>query len=248
MMKAAFEDVLRHQRLTPLFQPIVDIQNQQLVGYEALIRGPQENHFFTPLVLFKVARQLNRERELEQLCCRLQIAEFCRQGLEGWLFLNLSPQLFIELSRLEEHQKPWCTTDTQQPHVVIELSEQELSRDYVQLRIAAERCRRQNVRFAIDDLGEGYASLRLWSELQPEFVKLDRYFTQHLHRHPFKQKLIEAISMVARAHHTHVIAEGVEQKRQLEVLQALGVSHAQGYYFGHPQAIPKRNFEECWLP
>jgi len=246
MMKAAFEDVLRHQRLTPLFQPIVNIQTNTLVGYEALIRGPQDSHFSTPLVLFKVARKLNRQRELEQLCCRLQIAEFCRQGLEGWLFLNLSPQLFIELSQLEEHEKPWCSAGTQQPRVVIELSEQELSRDYVQLRMAAERCRRQNVRFAIDDLGEGYASLRLWSELQPEFVKLDRYFTQHLHRHPFKQKLIAAISQVAQAHQTYVIAEGVEQKRQLDVLQALGVSHAQGYYFGYPQATPKRECEMGW--
>ena len=248
MMKAAFEEVLRCQQLTPLFQPIVDIQNKCVIGYEALIRGPQNSHLYTPYVLFKIARELKRERELEQLCCRLQLAEFSRLGLEGWLFLNLSPQLFIDLSRLDDSDKPWCfpALAPSQPQVVIELSEQELSQDYEQLRIAAERCRRQNVRFAIDDLGEGYASLRLWSELQPEYVKLDRYFTQHLHRHPFKQALLQAISQVALKNGTSVIAEGVEQKVQLEVLQKLGVSHAQGYYFGHPLANPERNVDHCW--
>lgn len=238
-MQIAFEDILCHQRLTPLFQPIVDISGQRIVGYEALIRGPQYTPFYSPVVLFKEARRLGKERELEQLCCRLQVEAFVRLGLQGRLFINLSPLLFIDLSCLPLEQKPWhLEGQSSQPAVVIELSEQELSREYMQLRLAAQRCRRENVQIAIDDLGEGYASLRLWSELQPEYVKLDRYFTQHLHRHPFKRALLEAVNKLAIDHNMQVIAEGIEQKVQLDALLQLGISHAQGYYFGYPVALP----------
>lgn len=238
-MKAVFEDIVCQRRLTPLFQPIVDIPNQRLVGYEALIRGPQETHFYNPSVLFKMARYLGREDELEQLCCQLQVEAFSRLGLQGRIFINLSPQLFIELSFLPSQQQPWyVSSQATQAEVVLELSEQELSRDYEQLRLAAERCRRQHVQIAIDDLGEGYASLRLWSELQPEYVKIDRYFSQHLHRHPFKRALLKAINEVAQAHGTMVIAEGIEQKVELEALLPLGIAQAQGYYFGYPTATP----------
>lgn len=239
-MRTALEHVLRTRSLTPLFQPIINIQSLQLIGYEALIRGPEKTHLYSPLALFSLARQYNKQRELEQLCCQVQIERFCALGLQGKLFLNLSPGLFMDLSRLDSAQRPWqsdvsaCRT----LEVVIELSETELTRDYEQLRIAAERCRRQEVAFAIDDLGEGYASLRLWSELQPEFVKLDRYFAQHIHRHPFKQQLLKAISEVARANQTAVIAEGIEHEAELAMLQQLGVSHGQGFLLGHPSANP----------
>lgn len=240
-MKAALEAVLRDETLTPLFQPIVDIRSQKVLGYEALIRGPVNTHLHMPIVLFSVAKKYGKTQELEQLCCRLQMAKFIELGLQGLLFLNLSPELFIDLSRAFSGQiPPWLdkSTDHNRLKIVVELSESELTRDYDQLRIAAERCRRQGIQFAIDDLGEGYASLRLWSELQPEFVKLDRYFAHHIHRHPFKQQLLKAISEVALQNKTFVIAEGIEQECELDVLQIIGVSHGQGFYLGHPVENP----------
>lgn len=237
-MMTALDELLLHQRLTPLFQPIIDLRSQQCIGYEALIRGPVNSHLHLPGVLFKVARQYEKVQELEVLCCQIQVEAFVRLGLTGLLFLNFSPDLFIHLSR-DTSPRPWAVANQQpQPQVVIELSESESTYDYEQLRIAVEYSRREKIQFAIDDLGEGYASLRLWAELQPEFVKLDRYFIQHIHKHPFKQRLLKGISDVARSAKTCVIAEGIESQAELSVLQDLGVSHGQGFYLGKPTANP----------
>lgn len=247
-MKAALEDVLHHQRLKPLFQPIVDLKSYEIIGYEALIRGPAHSHLYSPLVLFNVARKYGLAQQLEQLCCKLQVEMFHRLGLSGLLFLNMSPELFISLSKLHRDIQPWFEAGyaaSTHATIVIELSEQQLTRDYEQLRMAAQRCRRLGVQFAIDDLGEGYASLRLWSELQPEFIKLDRYFAHHLHRHPFKQQLLKAINELASMNYTKVVAEGIEQHVEMEVIQSIGISHGQGYYFGHPVANPLEDLE--WL-
>lgn len=240
-MKAALEDVLHHKRLTPLFQPIVDLKTYRTLGYEALIRGPAHSHLYSPLVLFNLAKTYGLDQQLEQLCCQIQVGKFHRLGLQGLLFLNMSPDLFISLSKLDQEQQPWFEKNfvgSSHATIVIELSEQQMTRDYEQLRLAAQRGRRLGMQFAIDDLGEGYASLRLWSELQPEFVKLDRYFSHHLHRHPFKQQLLKAIGELAEINYTQVIAEGIEQQVELETIQTLGISHGQGYYFGHPVANP----------
>lgn len=240
-MKAALEDVLHHKRLTPLFQPIVDLKTYRTIGYEALIRGPVHSHLYSPLVLFNLAKKYGLDQQLEQLCCQVQVEKFHRLGLQGLLFLNMSPDLFVGLSKLDQEQQPWFEASYVVPQhatIVIELSEQKMTRDYEQLRLAAQRCRRLGMQFAIDDLGEGYASLRLWSELQPEFVKLDRYFAHHLHRHPFKQQLLKAIADLAEINYTKVVAEGIEQQVELEAIQAIGISHGQGYYFGHPVANP----------
>lgn len=242
-MMTALDDLLLHQRLTPLFQPIIDIRNQQCIGYEALIRGPVNSHLHLPRVLFNVARQHKKNKELELLCCQIQVNAFLQQGLSGVLFLNFSPELFIDIVRSQPQCRPWAITGDQrpQPQIVIELSENESTYDYEQLRIAVEYCRRENVQFAIDDLGEGYASLRLWAELNPEFVKLDRYFIHQLPKHPFKQQLLRALSQLAQSAGTNIIAEGIESEVELNLLQKLGVSHGQGFYLGKPTANPLRD-------
>jgi EAL domain-containing protein (putative c-di-GMP-specific phosphodiesterase class I) len=91
---------------------------------------------------------------------------------------------------------------------------------------------------ALDDLGAGYSSLRLWSELRPDIVKIDRHFIDGIHLDPLKREFVGSILQMARAARARVIAEGVEQREELQLLERMGVDLVQGYLIGRPQEHP----------
>ena len=112
---------------------------------------------------------------------------------------------------------------------------------YPSLREAATWYRGQGVQFAIDDLGEGFSSLRLWSELRPEFVKIDKYFVQGIAEDPVKQRFVRSMAELALQAGATIVAEGIETERELSVVRSLGVQCGQGYFLGHPSAEPPRS-------
>ena len=87
---------------------------------------------------------------------------------------------------------------------------------------------------AIDDLGAGYSGLKQWSELCPEFVKIDRYFIDHCDQSVVKKEFLKSIIELAKATNTQVIAEGIERAEELRLLESLGVQHAQGFLLERP--------------
>jgi GGDEF domain-containing protein len=93
---------------------------------------------------------------------------------------------------------------------------------------------------AIDDLGEGFSSLRLWSELRPEYVKIDMHFIQGINSDPVKLQFVRSIQEIAEQSNTLVIAEGIETQAELLVLRDIGVAYGQGYHLGRPAAAPAK--------
>ena len=108
---------------------------------------------------------------------------------------------------------------------------------------AIELYRQEGLQFAIDDLGEGYASLRLWSELRPEYVKIDKYFVRDIDTDVLKQQLVRSICDIASHAQSTVIAEGIETGAELRTLRYLGVSCGQGYLLCRPQPNPPPQLE-----
>jgi diguanylate cyclase (GGDEF)-like protein len=94
---------------------------------------------------------------------------------------------------------------------------------------------------AIDDLGEGFSSLRLWSELRPEYVKIDMHFIQGINNDPVKLQFVRSIQEIAEKSNTLVIAEGIETQAELLVIRDIGVAYGQGYHLGRPHPQPARS-------
>lgn len=234
-----FDDIIRHGRLTPNFQPIVDLQKGTIIGYESLIRGPSDSLLHPPSVLFETAIRLNRLVELELLCRDINIEFFARLKLPGKLFLNISPKALTQPSfprgftkqSLENHG---LASD----RLVIELTEDFPIFDINPVREVLEHYRNSGFQVALDDLGTAYAGLRLWSELKPEYVKFDKFFIQSINRDPHKKYLIQNLQEVAANIGCLTIAEGVETIEEYYTVQALGVTYGQGYYFGKPSPSP----------
>ncbi|MGF6207321.1 bifunctional diguanylate cyclase/phosphodiesterase [Pseudomonas frederiksbergensis] len=239
---SALSSILAQSGLHSLFQPIISLSERRIVGYEALSRGPSNSPLHSPIALFAVARQAGRLSELEIACRQSACRRFNDQQLPGKLFLNVSPE-----SLLEAAHQPGRTLQLLQDfgippsQVVIELTEQTPTDDFQLLQNALHHYRAMGFSIALDDLGAGYSSLRLWSELRPDYVKIDRHFIDGIHQDALKREFVGSILQIAKASRAQVIAEGIELPEELAVLTEMGVDLVQGYLLCRPQEHPPRD-------
>ncbi|KAE9648355.1 bifunctional diguanylate cyclase/phosphodiesterase [Pseudomonas sp. PB106] len=239
---SALSSILTQSGLHSLFQPIISLSERRILGYEALTRGPSNSPLHSPIALFAVARQARRLNELEIACRQSACRRFNEQQLPGKLFLNVSPE-----SLLEAAHQPGRTLQLLQDfgippsQVVIELTEQTPIDDFQLLQTALHHYRAMGFSIALDDLGAGYSSLRLWSELRPDYVKIDRHFIDGIHQDALKREFVGSILQIAKASRAQVIAEGIELPEELAVLTEMGVDLVQGYLLGRPQEHPPRD-------
>jgi diguanylate cyclase (GGDEF)-like protein len=228
--------ILQHKLLTPLFQPLVTLTDGQIWGYEALIRGPSDSALHSPLLLFKTAQAFDLLEPLELLCRQLSINAFAAARVDGLLFLNVNPLLLLTSDHPSGLTKSYIQQAGLQPdRIVIELSEQFQVEDTELFINAVKHYREFGFKIAIDDLGSGFSGLKLWSELQPDIVKIDRYFIDQLHRDPIKKAFVKNIIEIAKNTGSSIVAEGIETSEELITCKELGADMGQGYLLGRPE-------------
>ena len=238
-MLAHLNEIIEHRQLTALFQPIVDLGNGDIVGYEGLIRGPSDSPLHSPLSLFKSAAQHRLGARLEYLCRRVVLESFAELGLEGQLFLNVSPECLIQNNARHGETLQYMKAIGLSPtRVIIELTESQPTYDYNVLRSATMHYRNMGFQIAMDDLGEGFSGLRLWSELRPEFVKIDMHFIQGINHDPVKSQFVRSIQEIADKSGCQVIAEGIETQAELLLIRDLNIAFGQGYHLARPNGKP----------
>ena len=234
-----FRDVLKHKSLTCVFQPILDFQERRILGFEALIRGPQNSIFQHPVELFSAAQDLNSLAQLSGICINTVLHQFSALQLPGQLFLNISPQV-VSMPGFEPARSIRLLNKLKlkPERVVIELTEHEPAFHFAEIRASLMTYRAMGFRVAIDDLGEGFSSLRLWSELKPEYVKADKHFVTGIADDPIKIQFLKAIQQIAESCGSRIIAEGIESEADFKMVRELGIAYGQGFFIGHPHAKP----------
>lgn len=231
--------IIQEEDLSVHFQPIVHLQTQQIYGYEGLIRGPVNTVLHSPTRLFQAATKANRLAELDILCRKKVICRFAKLSLPGRLFVNVDPitmlhEQFQEGITLQFLQ--WAGIDP--GRIIIELTETHPVEDIELMHKAMHHYRQMGFRVALDDLGAGYSGLKLWSEIRPDIVKVDRHFIQGIDEDRTKQQFVNAILKTATALGSRVITEGVETEKEYATLRKIGIEMIQGYYFCRPVSIP----------
>jgi len=239
----ALDSILEKQTVNAVFQPIFNIKNNKLHGFEALSRGPDHSPLHLPVPLFQTAEHQGKLSELETLCRSISVTSFTKRQLPGKLFINISPKALLD----PNHPKGSTLKLIKQlglspSDVVIELSEQYPADDIDLLKSCLNHYRNQGFLTAIDDLGAGYSGLRLWSELAPDYVKIDRHFIHQIDITPVKQEFVRSIVDLCQSLTCKVIAEGIETEAELTMLSQLGVSYCQGYLLGRPEVEPNREY------
>ena len=239
-----FLDIVEREDLYPVFQPIIDINKNEILGFEALIRGPQNSYFESPHALFMQASKLKMENKFELLCRKITIKTYVGMTLAGKLFMNISPTVLLSprfkqgqtIKYMEKYGLDPC-------QVVMEVTEHQKTSQYDSLKTALNYYRELGFEVALDDLGAGYSSLRLWNTVLPDFIKIDKHFIQDIHNEPIKQSFVRGLVEMSAGSNCQIIAEGVEKKDELIMLNALGLPLAQGYYFARPEKTPANELD-----
>ena len=220
-------DIIAHQAFGPVFQPIVDLRRDEIVGYEALTRFTDGAN---PEVLFDEAAAVGLGVELETATLGAALA--AAEALPGsaWLNLNASPELILAGEPLRS-----LLAGTSRS-LVLEVTEHAPIADYAAFR-AAMAALGPKVEFAVDDTGTGFASLRHIVELRPAFVKLDRSLMVGLESDNARQAMIVGLCQFAQVTGCRLIVEGIETDSELTLLCALAVDLGQGYLLGRPVPV-----------
>jgi len=238
LLAAELRAILAEDRLKPHFQPILELGTGKLYGFEGLIRGPSDSVLHSPLILFKVAALSGLLVETEAACCRKLAQAYAASAQPHRLFLNLSPGSLSHPAFQTLLLGPG-QLGLPPDQVVIELTENQPTYGFGVLLETASRYRGRGYAIAIDDLGEGFSSLRLWSELRPEYVKIDLHFVQGVSQDPVKLQFLRSLRDIAAGTGAQVVAEGIELEADLAVLQDLGLDLGQGFLLGRPAPVPR---------
>ncbi|WP_438865454.1 EAL domain-containing protein [Neptunicella sp.] len=243
-MLTELKKILALESVSSLYQPIIDKYSGEIFAYEALSRGPSDSVLHSPTQLFEHARQHNLLSDMENICRKRAVQGFVKQQLPGKLFINISPEALEQANhqkgRTIELLTEYGLTTSQ---VVIELTEQHAGTDETVLLNALRHYQEMGFAIALDDLGAGYSSLRLWSQAKPEFVKIDRHFIENIDTDNTKQEFVRSFVEIAQSMHCKVIAEGVETQDEFEYLCRLKIDYFQGYYFCRPQTKPPTSIQ-----
>ncbi|MDM4767244.1 bifunctional diguanylate cyclase/phosphodiesterase [Pelomonas sp. SE-A7] len=240
LLALQLSNLISQQSFEVHFQPLVDVNRAGILGYEALTRGPADSPLHSPLVLFEAAARLGRLVELERLVVRKALRRFRELALPGQVFLNLTADTLLAAEgRVEQIAHEFAELDMPPSRIVIELTETRPILEPERLSASLEGLRALGFVVALDDLGEGFASLKRWMDIRPDFVKIDRHFIDGISQEPLKQQFVRSILEMAASSGCTVIAEGLEQTGGLGVLRELGVPVCQGYLLARPASSPR---------
>lgn len=246
--KQLVKEILHNASLTTVFQPIFDVANSRVMGYEALTRGPEFHPLHSPFKLFNTAESVGLLSETELLCRKLAIKRFAQLKLQGNLFLNVSPHTIEQACHPHGETINLVQQYGLEPNqIVIEVTEKFEAEDPSLLKESLEHYRSFGFKIAIDDLGTGHSGLRQWAELKPDIVKIDRYFISGCHDNIVKRELLRTIFELGRSTGVEIIAEGIEQSDEFVMLSKLGMKYAQGYLLARPELNPTTEYPQQYV-
>ncbi len=247
-LETALHKALERQELVLHYQPKVDVRAARMVGAEALMRWQRGGRLVPPGEFIPLAEESGLIVPMSQWA----LSEAARQvkvwherfGFSDAIAVNLPSRLF-ERPELVDHIRE-CTAVAQVPlrSIQLEITETGLMKDLQGVIPALHRLNDVGVRISIDDFGTGYSSLAYLTVLPISELKIDGSFVRDLGLTPQSAAVVTAIIALARSLGLSVVAEGVENLRQMEVLHRLGCTVMQGYLFSRP--MPPDEIER-WL-
>jgi EAL domain-containing protein (putative c-di-GMP-specific phosphodiesterase class I) len=228
------KEVIRSEAVRIVYQPVVDLSERRIIGFEALTRITNRS-FAGPDRLFKAAHEHDTLWTLERLCRDNAIRGAHGLQPDQMLFLNMEPDSIHDPALRSEATFDLIREAGLKPtQIVLEMTEHQAVRDPVMFRQMLNHLQFQGFRLAVDDVGSGYSGLRSIADLKPDFIKIDMALIRDIHRDPIKQDLTGTIARFSASSGLTLIAEGVETRDELRCLRTIGVRYMQGFLFARP--------------
>ncbi|WP_226577001.1 EAL domain-containing protein [Halobacillus litoralis] len=239
--KQELSSLIQNNHLFTHFQPIVNITEERIQGFEALTRFPMNDSFKSPIELFQLADSTGSLFQLEKHTRKLaidRISPYLQSHQQLWV--NLTPTVIHD-----RHFTPGFThsilegTNISPEQIVFEITEHSAIKNFSSFKRLLNHYRKQGFKIAIDDVGAGYSSLQTISELKPEYLKVDRSLISDIHVESEKQCMVEALQQIGTKMGAEIVAEGVEKDEECLQLIHMGIELLQGYYFAKPGYPPQ---------
>jgi EAL domain-containing protein (putative c-di-GMP-specific phosphodiesterase class I) len=215
------------------FQPIIFLEDWSYLGFEGFLRTESTGDIEG---VFQLAMKNDRLFELDTKSIYNVISSYFEAGYPECLFVNIFPSTLTHssfipfLERLEE-EVPFSTSK-----IVFEINEGEKIDDLNLLCKSIDHLRRRGFSFAIDDFGKGEMTIQIITELEPDFVKIDRFFATDLHLSDKKQEQIQGLLFHFKDN-SLIILEGIEKPEELAIAKLIGVPIGQGHLLGRPGEV-----------
>ena len=236
-----FQDLVLAEDVAILYEPIVNLTTNEILGHEALVRGPWKTDLHTPNRLFQLAEETGLVFELDCLCRRTALRG--ARGLEAGrkLFINCLPTaIYDHALRGETLRRTLEDLRLRPEDMVFEISERESINNFSIFREAKEYYKELGFQIALDDTGVACGSLEAVMKLAPDYIKADLSLVRGIDKDPPRQELLRALHAVSGKLGGQVIAEGIETSEELETLQGLGIRFGQGYLFGRAAPLSRQ--------
>lgn len=229
--------MLMANELYHVFQPILNINKLKPIGFEALIRSKVLPN---PVSIFRMAKESGQLYEFDCLSIRNAVNTYCSNGYtskEGKLFLNILPSTILNKSFLPLIVNLVKDHDVREQEIVLEISESEKIQDFTTFMKRITFLKKLGFQIALDDAGSGYSDLKSFIELEPHYLKLDRYFANGLSFCHKKVELIRSAKKLCDAFNCTIIIEGIETEEDLKLVRTIGINYVQGYLLGKPSPL-----------
>jgi len=230
------KNILDQNKIRTVFQPIVSLSDADIIGYEALSRGPEGSILEWPNALFSTAAKFDLVWELEYLCRGAALERAKNIIPNKMLFLNVDPNI-INDHRFQKGQTEDMLRKFQANagNVIFEITEKTAIQDYKSFCRILDNYTSQGYKIAIDDTGSGYSGLRTLAETRPNFIKVDMELVHDIDKDNLKQAMMKALYDFSVSTNSKIIAEGIETQNELSTLIGIGVPYGQGFFLQKPQ-------------
>ncbi len=234
-------DAIDNDRFESWYQPIVHASstkdNIKSFAHEALFRVyDAQGSMIPPAMVFGLAEQSNLLFSVDLVARRSAVECAAKSQLNGKLFINFNPSSIYDPSYCLRTTAAAIAEIGYKPQdIVFEITETHRATDMAHLKGILAFYRNAGFGVALDDIGSGWSGLNMLNEVQPDYVKIDMDLVRNIHQDSLKQTIVDHLIQIARQAGIKVIAEGIEEPEEADMVRQLGADYLQGYLFGKPQ-------------
>lgn len=220
------------------YQPVYNIHNNKAFGYEGLLRS---KYVQNPQLLFDKAIKIDRLAQLDTSSVTTALKQLgghiSHFHKNDFFFLNIYPSTLASDTFLNCLEHALATTVIPVDHIILEINESERIADFNLFLKAVNRVKSLGLKIALDDIGKGVSPFRRILELEPDIIKLDKYFSDELATTKYKQDILNLVTHYCKEKKIEVVLEGIETQDDLLMAKSLGIDLVQGFLLGKPNTL-----------
>ncbi len=240
MTGPAINKILQPGGITPVYQPVFRTNGttMETFGLECLSRGPKGTNFESAAVLFEYVRRKREESLVDRACISAALRGASSLPSTLRLSFNVHASTLGRDHGFIDFLRGTCAaTSIELSRLTAEIVEHAPPWDGVSFRSSIEQLRELGLEIALDDIGLGQSNFKMLLDVDPDYLKVDRFFVEGCSRDPRRRAVIASLQQLATDFEAELVAEGVSDASDADTLRAIGVTLMQGFQFAQPMTL-----------